>query len=524
MRAGVARDAFQPARGVDEALDLLVRLVDRAQLRRFLDRAVDRHIQRRRHQTGDAVRIAVCHAERAPNVPDRGLRAERAEGDDLGDVVVAVLLRRVADHLLAPVVREVHVHVRHLPPLDVEEALEDEVVGERVDVGDAEAVENEAGRRRSAHAHGDRLLMREDGEVVHDEHVVGEAGLAHDVQLVLQALANLFGGAWVASLQAGPGEIRQVLVGCQAGREVNVGQVEPAELQLKIASLRDALRVVDGLWQLGEAGAHLGLRLDVVDRRVHAHPLFVEHGGVRADAEQHVVVGRVVGVDVVAIDGGGQRDVKLAGELDELLVHGGDFVEAVLLQLQVVAVEHLPAPVRQRDRVVPPAVQEEAVHLAGVAAGEGDDARAVLLQQLPVHPRSVVVAFQVGFGHERQQVVVPLSVAGEQRQVVGRLLLRVTRAAVSRRDVRLHADDRFDATGARLLVEVDHPVERAVVGDSARLLPKLLDAIEQLGDAREAVEQAVFGVKVKVRKHLSVKRLQHRYYSSAWPSSGERLC
>ena len=73
----------------------------------------------------NAVDVSVAHAEGAADASDRGLRAECPEGDDLGDAVVAVAFGRVADHLVAAVLGEVHVNVRHLLALYVKEALED---------------------------------------------------------------------------------------------------------------------------------------------------------------------------------------------------------------------------------------------------------------------------------------------------------------------------------------------------------------------------------------------------------------
>ena len=82
---------------------------------------------------GDPVDLAVAVAQHAPDVADRGPGEHRAEGDDLGDVVLAVLARDVGDDLVAPVVLEVDVDVRHRHPVGVQEPLERQAVGDRVD-------------------------------------------------------------------------------------------------------------------------------------------------------------------------------------------------------------------------------------------------------------------------------------------------------------------------------------------------------------------------------------------------------
>ena len=72
----------------------------------------------------------------------------------------------------------------------VEEALEEEVVLERIDVGDPEAVGDEAtGAGAPAGADGNIVGLGEAHEVAHDEEVTGEAHAADDVELPCEARA-----------------------------------------------------------------------------------------------------------------------------------------------------------------------------------------------------------------------------------------------------------------------------------------------------------------------------------------------
>ena len=82
----------------------------------------------RRHELGDLVADRVRVAEHARRVAHRGPCLDRRERDDLRDVVVAVPLRRVADHLAAVARVEVHVDVGHLLAARVQEPLEQQVV------------------------------------------------------------------------------------------------------------------------------------------------------------------------------------------------------------------------------------------------------------------------------------------------------------------------------------------------------------------------------------------------------------
>ena len=101
-------------------------------------------------------------------------------------MVVPVALVHVLDDLFAAVGLEVDVDVRRAPPLRREEALEDQVVGQRVDGRDAEQVGHQRIGRRAASLAQDALLAGEAHDVPHDQEVVGQPGLRDDLQLVGQ--------------------------------------------------------------------------------------------------------------------------------------------------------------------------------------------------------------------------------------------------------------------------------------------------------------------------------------------------
>ena len=99
-----------------------------------------------------------------PGVADGGARGHRREGDDLRDAVAAVLLGHVVDDALAAGDGEVDVHVGHRLAARVEEPLEEQVVADRVEVGDLEAVGDEAaGGRAAARADADRRSASRSG-------------------------------------------------------------------------------------------------------------------------------------------------------------------------------------------------------------------------------------------------------------------------------------------------------------------------------------------------------------------------
>ena len=123
----------------------------------------------------------------AGDVADDGSRLHRAEGDDLRDVLAAVLARDVLDDLAAAAFAEVDVDVGQRHALGIEEALEDQVVLDRIDVGDPQAIRDEAaGRRSAARSNRDALFARVADEVPGDQEVPGVLHLLDHLDFVGQ--------------------------------------------------------------------------------------------------------------------------------------------------------------------------------------------------------------------------------------------------------------------------------------------------------------------------------------------------
>ena len=149
MGAGVAREALESARQIDELADLRIAGVQAPELLFLLERLVERDADLERHELRDLVDVAVVVAEHAAHVADHRLRRERAVGDDLRDALAAVLVGDVLDDAVAALHAEVDVEVRHRDALGIQEALEQQVVLDRVQVRDAEHDRPPGSPRRS---------------------------------------------------------------------------------------------------------------------------------------------------------------------------------------------------------------------------------------------------------------------------------------------------------------------------------------------------------------------------------------
>ncbi len=138
-----AREAFERLGEVDDLARDRIGVDHAAQIGAGLQAVLERLPRAFRDHLRDLVDDAVGHFEHAAGVADGGARGHRREGDDLRDAIAAVLLGDVIDHALAAGDGEVDVHVRHRLAVGVEEALEQQVVADRVEVGDLEAVRDE---------------------------------------------------------------------------------------------------------------------------------------------------------------------------------------------------------------------------------------------------------------------------------------------------------------------------------------------------------------------------------------------
>ena len=183
------RDFDQPGHGlVGIALLLQQRLAG--------DRLFERDRVRRvvRHQLAQPVDLAVGHGEHAADIAQHGARLQFAERDDLRDPIAAVFLLDVADHLVAPVLAEIDVEIRHRDALGVEKPLEQQTPAQRVEIGDRQRPgDDRAGARAASRPDRDALPLRPLDEIGDDQEVAGEPHLDDRFQLEFEPVAIGFG-------------------------------------------------------------------------------------------------------------------------------------------------------------------------------------------------------------------------------------------------------------------------------------------------------------------------------------------
>ena len=295
------------------------------------------------------MRLAICCASMgeiwsARDVLDDALRLQLGERGDLTDAGLAVLLLHVLDHLVAAVHAEVDVEVRHAHALRIQEALEEQVVRDGIEVGDPQRVRDErAGAGAAARSDGDAVLLSELDEVPDDEEVSWEFHPADDVHLHREALAIRvlvdlladLGELAEATLEALLRDLAEVRRLVHADGDAEAREHRVAELQLELTLLADGEGVADRIGDVGEELRHLVAGLQVHLARAVAALLRLLVGAAALDAaEVHVRLGVVLAA-VVDVVGGDEREIEALGEIDEDALEDGLLRQPVILELDV---------------------------------------------------------------------------------------------------------------------------------------------------------------------------------------------
>ena len=501
---GVARHSLERTRRVDELLHARVLLVHLLQLRRNLQRLVQRHMQRGRNELCDHIRLGIGEAQRPADVADGAACRHRTEGRDLRHMIVAVFPAHIVHDLATAGVAEVHIDIGHRHALRVQEAFEEEAVFHRVDLGDVQRIgDHRACRAAASGADRDPGALCKVHEIPYDEEIVGKAHFLDHIDLVFHLLA-VFGMLVAVALgKALLAKLPQIGQRIIARRELEFRQVILAECEFDVAALRDAERILIRLRHVRKEAAHLLLGFEVILLAAEAHPVGIVHGLAHLDAHQHVLRVGVLRAEIVRVVRHDERKPRLARHAQQPLIDLPFLGKALILELE----EEIPRPedfaVFQRRSLgsVIVVLMQILRDPSCEAGGKADKALVVLPQKVHVHARAVVEAVDEAARDHIDEILIARHILAQQDQMIGLAVERIHLVkARSRRDIDLAADDRLDPGSLRSLVEINDAVHHAVIRQGDGLLPKLLDTGHHVLDAARAVKQAVFRVDVQMDK------------------------
>ena len=214
-----------------------------------------------RERLGDRVDLARRQRQRRAHVAYGVTDPVRVEHRHARHPVAAERGQYRVVHLGAPGRLDVEVDVRQRLPQRRQEPLEDEVVADRVDAGDAQQVVDEAARARATRGAADVEPSDEPHDVGDGEEVRGEAEVLDDRQLLGQALLDRGAGPRVPvahpRLATLPQRADRLDLAAAHPQHVELGKVDLAEADVGARVERTLQAQVAGLAQqpVGATGA-----------------------------------------------------------------------------------------------------------------------------------------------------------------------------------------------------------------------------------------------------------------------------
>ena len=567
MHARLADRAFQLLGVFERIADQLVgRLALGGQLRRLLVDEIERRLAVflvGRDLVGHQLRKAVALREgqllHAGDVLDSHLGGHRAERHDLGHALLTVLLHAVAQHVGAAVLVEVHIDIGEGDAFGIEETLEQQVVFQRVDIGDLQTVgDHRTGGRATAGSHRHTHFACGADIVPHDQEVTRKSHPLDRAQLVFDALLGLFvqhvavthvcalvgqvlevtvlfgdhqpvrkllvaGNQLLQLRNGGAGaDLRQHLFVldllderlaqfAEGDREIlrrrEVGHQRGVRQLVILALVGDFERRGQRFGMVREERRHLFGRLEILLKRI-AHTVRIVQIAARIETDQMVVRHSILGEDEVHVVRTDILDAVFGRQLQNHLIDAQlVFVDVRVLlriarrvQLQfevIVFAEDVLEPLDHALSLLDIVVHDSLRHFAAQARRAADQPLVVLFDQLLVDTRLVIESLGKRVGDHLAEVVIAFEVLGQQDQVVAGLLVLVLLETVFHH-VDLAAQNRLDPGVRGGVVKVLDAVHVAVVGNGDGVHAEGLGPLDERLDGGGAVEDRILGMYVQM--------------------------
>ena len=143
MFAGIAVTPFQPPGQLEQSRHFIILLNHFGQFGFINQCLFQRHFQIVGNQLGDGIHCGQFHIQHAPDIANHRLGLHRAEGDDLGDFILAVFVSNVANRLLAPIHAEINIEIGHGNAFGIKKALKQKPVLDRIKVSNLQTIGNQ---------------------------------------------------------------------------------------------------------------------------------------------------------------------------------------------------------------------------------------------------------------------------------------------------------------------------------------------------------------------------------------------
>ena len=435
MHGGMPRKSLQLSTHVNEIMDLLVLLIELTHFRILFKGKLQRDIQLLRHHLGNLIHEIIGHIHYAAHVADHTPRRQRTEGHDLYNLFRAVFPAHVIDDLLPSLKAKVNIDIRHGHTLRIQKTLKEQLIPDWIDVGDLQAIGDDAARRRTTPRSNRYVVflriideIPDDQEIIHVSHPPNDAKLIF--QPLTQSLVRVPGGSALHLLkqflisdgilrkhnrlpgilhmqQIPPISIDQTVLaqfiqispGVISLWHFIVWQLRLSKFNLHGTAVRDPLRIFHGLPCIWKESLHLFLTLYVILSAFVSQAVRIRKSLGSLKAEQNIMGLGILRVGIMNVIGSHQRDVQLPAHAEQLRIDGFLLRYAMILQFQKVIPLAKAGLILPRDLtcLVIQALLQITRHLTGKTRRKGNDSLMIALQHFKIHPRLIIITFRKTF-------------------------------------------------------------------------------------------------------------------------------
>ena len=402
-------------------------------------------------------------------------------------------MAHILDHAGTLVFAEVNVDIGQADAFDIQEAFENEIVGQGIKVCDTQSPRDDrTGRGTTTGTDRDVVPLRPVDEVLHDQKIPRKAHLADDLQFHFETIPINFGINRVpigvqfqALFEAFTRKALELRRQGHPFRKFVYGEVVMREVHLHMAFFSYADRIGKGFGNMLERLFHLLSGFVIEIPRFKTHPFCVIDFCLRLNTQQDVMGLNVVRVQVMAVVRRNQRNFGMLRKLQQLIVQSRLIRQCIGLDFQIeTPIVDIHVLLRLPDGVVKcPAVRDQLVgshqragDFTGKARGKRNEPFAVLAEQGFIHAGLIMEAVQEALGDKTNKVMVPLVVLRQQNQMVpdtGEFGILIP---VILGNVDFAPDDGFDAVTLACRIEISRAVQVAVIGNRGGRHPEIFGA------------------------------------------------
>jgi hypothetical protein len=531
----MTRQTLKALRDVESARDHRILVSEGLQLRLALDGLRQSHRRCRilRHQLGEPVYLPVRHLQHAADVAQHAARLQRPEGDDLPDLLAAVALLHVTDHLAAAVLTEVDVEVRHRHAFRIEKALEQQAEPDGIEVGNGQRIgDQRSGARTAARTDRNALSLSPLDEVRHDQEVARIVHAGDDIELEGKTFAViLLGHARRETMQRQtPRKTFRCLAAQLAAlfgfRIAGVVTSHREARKDRLACpwpVRAPPRDLDGgrqrFRQIGEQHGHFGACFEAMVRRQLITVGF-RHQTAARDAEQRVVRLVIVGGGEIRLVGRDQRQAHGIGHVDQ-----DGFAAAFVLKPMALQFDVEPVTEQFREDIATRLSQNRQLGADGLrdhsfrSARQRDQPAGFTFQPLDLDMRRLVDRRVVErAGVQLHQAAIAVLVGRQQHKPRGRKRAAGSGVLIAEIDRHRAAGNGLDTVGRELVRKLQRAEHVVVVGQRQRGLMIGLGKFSQLADRHRPLQQRISRMHVQMNESgVRRGRLRHNGFGHCGP-------